>query len=152
MGYWVEVTTGLRWDRLFKEKNVKLEAPEKTRYRKFFQGLKTGDFVLHYLTWALTVSKEKKGRVVAVSRVASDPIPINRKIVAKCSNTVLLPKPVPCHVLHEIDQKSKGLQKLLNLNMQRYLTQITEANLISILSVSPENNKVLKKVYSLKRS
>ncbi|MBA7622763.1 hypothetical protein ES703_30149 [subsurface metagenome] len=141
MSYWIEVTSGLRWDRLLKEKNIRLDAPNTTRYQGFFKKVKAGDLVFHYLTSSLTRPKEKRSKVVAVSTVASNPAVVGKRIVANCVGTVMFPKTISCSELSKINPKSKNLRKLLKVNMQRYLTPITQLDFDSILGLYPENKK-----------
>ena len=128
----------MRWERLLKE-GITLEAPNTTRYRHFFEGVRAGDLVLHYLTTALTPKKEKRSSVVGASRVAADPAAVGKKIVAGCSDTLELSKPVLYNELHGRKRKSPLLSKLGRLNMQRYLTQISQPDFESILGVHPKN-------------
>lgn len=144
MDYWIEVTSGMRWDRLLKD-CVALEAPNTTRYRNFFKNLKAGDLVVHYLTSSLTPQREKKSSIVGMSLVTSDPAMVGRKITARCSNTLEFPKPVPYSELRTIRRKSVGLDRLLEFSMQRYLTQISKSDIESILSVHPANNRRFSK-------
>lgn len=144
MNFWIEVTSGMRWDRLLKI-GVALEAPNTTRYQHFFEGVKFGDFVLHYLTTSLTSQKEKRSSVVGVSRAISDPIVEGKKIVAKCSDTLEFPKPVSYNELIGLKQKSPSLRKLVGVSMQRYLTQISQSDFESILGVHPANMRRFSK-------
>jgi hypothetical protein len=138
--YWIEVTSGSRWERLLKTR-VALEAPNTTRYQNFFKGLKPGDIMLHYLTMALTLPKERRSTIVAVSKVASKPEVLEKKIVAECKNTKVLPKPIPFSKLQEIKGRSGEFNKLLRMGMQRYLTRISQSDFESVLSVYPANRK-----------
>lgn len=144
MNFWIEVTSGMRWERLLKE-GIALEAPNTTRYRHFFEGVRAGDLVLHYLTTSLTPKKEKKSSVVGASRVAADPAAVGKKIVAGCSDTLELPKPVLYNELHGLKRKSPLLSKLVRLNMQRYLTQISRPDFESILGMHPANMRRFSK-------
>jgi hypothetical protein len=139
MNYWIEVTSGLRWYRLLKEKDVRLDAPNTTRHRNFFKELKRDDLVFHYLAGALTPEKEKRSKIVAMSRIVSNPIVDGKRIAAKCAETVMLPSPVSRYELGGARPKSKGLKKLLRVNMQRYLTQISQSDFESILDAHPAN-------------
>ena len=141
MGYWIEVTTGIRWNRMLEEGDIRLDAPNVARYRGFFKGLKAGDFVLHYLTGTLTSMKSKKSCIVCVSKVESSPAIIGNRIVAKCSGLLELPKPVSYKELCALKEKSAQLAKLLKMGMQRYLTQISRSDFESILGVHPANMK-----------
>jgi len=144
VNFWIEVTSGMRWSRLLDE-GVALEAPNTTRYRNFFEGLKAGDLVLHYLTTTLTRQTEKQSSVVGASKIASDPTVIGRKIVAKCSCTAEFPKPIPYSELRRTVRKSKEFEKLLRVGMQRYLTQISCPDFESVLGIYPANMKRFSK-------
>jgi len=144
VNFWIEVTSGMRWDRLMRE-GTALEAPDRPRYRHFFEGVKSGDFVLHYLTASLTSQKEQRSSVVGVSRVASDPAVAGKKIVAGCSNTLEFTKPVPYKELLGLKRKSPSLRELVGFSMQRYLTQISRSDVESILGVHPANMKRFSK-------
>lgn len=152
MNFWIEVTSGMRWHRMYEGKDIALSAPIRTRYLNFFNGVMTGDTVLHYLTTALTRSQEQRSSVVAVSGIASDPAE-KRRIEAKCSNTVLFPKPVSYSELRSIQPKSREFEKLVaRMSMQRYLTQMTKSDFESVLKVHPENwRKFLKSPLSKRR-
>lgn len=137
--FWIEVTSGMRWERMLKE-GIVLAAPNRTRYQTFFAGMNAGDLVLHYLTSALTRQKELRSRVVAISRVASNPTVNEKRIIAPCSNTLMLPNPVSLDELRKLERKSPLLQKLVvNLRMQRYLSQISPSDFEAILRVHPVN-------------
>ena len=140
MDFWIEVTSGMRWNRLMRE-GIALEAPDRTRYRHFFEGVKSGDFVLHYLTTSLTSQKEQRSSVVGVSRVASDPTVVGKKIVARCSDTLKFSKSVSYNELRGHKRKSPSLRRLVGFNMQMYLTQISRSDFESILDVYPANMK-----------
>ena len=142
--FWIEVTSGMRWERLLKE-GVTLMAPNTTRYRHFFEGMKSGDFVLHYLTASLTSQKEKRSSVVGVSLVASDPALVEKKIVAGCSNTLELPKPISCNELRGLKQKSTLLRKLVEFSMQRYLTRISRSDFGLVIDAHPANKRRFSK-------
>lgn len=141
MAYWIEVTSGSRWDRLLREKDVRLDAPNKLRYQNFFRGLKAGDFVFHYLTATLTLPKERKSSVIAISKVASNPIAGEKRIEARCSSTLILPKSIPYSELSRINPKSKNFRLLVKRGMQRYLTQISKSDFNFILDAYPMNKK-----------
>lgn len=144
--FWIEVTSGMRWKRMLAEKNVVLEAPNRTRYQTFFTGVKSGDIVLHYITTALTLQKELQSKVVAVSRIVSSPTVTGRKIIAPCSNTLILPKYVPLDELRKLKHQSPQLRKLvINLRMQRYLSRISRSDFEPILRVYPINMRRLSK-------
>jgi len=145
VNFWIEVTSGLRWGGLRKE-GIELSAPGTTRYRNFFKNLKTGDFVLHYLTTSLTRQKEKQSSVIGASRIASDPTVVGKKIVARCSGTIEFPKPVPYSELHRIGRKSRKFDTLLRMGMQKYLTQISRSDFDSILGAYPANRKRFSKL------
>jgi hypothetical protein len=145
MSYWIEVTTGIRWTRLSSEGRVRLDAPNTSRYQTFFQGLKSGDFVLHYLTGVLTPEKEKRSSIVGVSLIESNPIIEGKKITAKCSKVLEFAKPVSYKELCGVEPKSVPLRKLLKLSMQRYLTQISMSDFESILNVHPANMRRFSK-------
>ena len=145
MNFWIEVTSGMRWDRMREERNVVLSAPNTTRYRNFFQNLKTDDLVLHYLTASLTRNKEKRSSAVGVSKVASDPTVAEKPIIAKCSDTLEFPKPVSYSALCGIKPKSAEFGKLLEVSMQRYLTQISQSDFELILGIYPANEKRFRK-------
>jgi hypothetical protein len=144
LGYWLEVTSGMRWGKLLKEGMV-LDAPNTTRYQNFFRGLKTGDIVLHYLTAALTPEKGQRSSIVGASKIASDPIIMGSKIVARCSNTLKFPSRISCSELYGIKRRSAGLRGLLKLRMQKYLTQISGSDFKSILDIHPANKKRFSK-------
>lgn len=147
MSFWIEVTIGLRWQRMLDEGEIRLDAPNKTRYATFFNGMKPGDVVFHYLTAALTPPKlaEKRSCIFAISRIASNPQIIGNKIVAKCSNTSFLRRPIPRVGLEKLKRKSKELGKLLRVSMRRYLTKISESDFKSIIELYPQNRGVKKK-------
>ncbi|MEM3519911.1 MAG: hypothetical protein QXT22_05835 [Candidatus Hadarchaeales archaeon] len=139
MNFWIEVTSGMRWERMLKE-GIALTAPNRARYRTFFAKINSGDLVLHYITSTLTRQKELRSKVVAVSLIASTPSITEKRITAPCSNTLLLPNPVSLAELRKLKQKSPFLRKLVDdLHMQRYLTQITQSDFKSILGVDSEN-------------
>jgi len=144
MNFWIEVTSGMRWDRLLRE-GIALEAPDRPRYRHFFEGVKSGDFVLHYLTASLTSQKEQRSSVVGVSRVASDPTVVGKKVVAGCSDTLKFSKPVSYNELLGLKRKSPLLSRLVGCHMQRYLTQISRSDVESILGVHPANMRRFSK-------
>lgn len=129
---------------LLKE-GVALEAPNTTRYRNFFEDLKAGDLVLHYLTTTLTRQKEKRSSVVGASKVVSNPAVIGRKIVARCSGTVEFPKPIHYSELRRTVRKSEKFEKLLRVGMQRYLTKLSRPDFESILGTYPSNKKRFSK-------
>ena len=93
MNYWIEVTSGLRWNRMLKE-GVVLKAPNETRYQNFFKDVRAGDKALHYLTASLTSDKRLRSTIVASSRIISDPIRTTWNISAICNNMNILPKPI----------------------------------------------------------
>jgi len=144
VGFWIEVTSGMRWDRMLRE-GVQLEAPNKTRYQHFFDGVKAGDLVLHYLTGTLTMQREKQSSVVGVSQVASNPAVVGKKIIADCSNALELPKPVSYGELLGLKRKSLSLQRLVGFSMQRYLTQISRSDFESVLNAHPTNARRFSK-------
>jgi hypothetical protein len=144
MNYWLEVTSGLRWSKLLKE-GVRLDAPNTTRYQNFFKGLETGDIVLHYLTATLTPQKEERSSVVGVSKIASTPTVIGKRIVAKCSHTLKFPTPISYSELRGIKRKSAELRGLLKINMQKYLAQISDFDFKSILDIYQANKKRFSK-------
>lgn len=144
MDFWIEVTSGMRWERLLKE-GIALEAPDRPRYRNFFEGIKSGDFVLHYLTTSLTDQKEQRSSVIGVSLVASDPTVVGKKIVAGCSNTLEFSKPVSYKELLGLKRKSPSFCGLVGYSMQRYLTQISRSDVESILGVHPANMRRFSK-------
>jgi hypothetical protein len=150
----MEVTSGSRWARLQKD-GTTLDAPNTTRYLNMFKGLTPGDFVLHYLTTALTHERGIQSSVVGVSKVTSEmkviPTSVGEKIFVKCSKAVALPKPVPYSELNQITKKSGQFAKLLRAYMQRYLTQITQSDFESILRVYPINMKRFLKSSILKK-
>ncbi len=147
MNYWLEVTIGVRWQRMLEEGQIRLDAPNKTRYINFFNGMEAGDIILHYLTSALTPSRlrEKKSSVFAVSKIASNPQVVGNKIVAKCSGTYLFKKPVPRSELMNLPKKSSELEKLLRVSMMRYLTKISDSDFVSIVKKLPENKRIVTK-------
>jgi len=148
LGYWIEVTTGLRWRRMLNERKIELDAPEKQRYKTFFKNMKSDDIVLHYLTADLVPlnwQEEKKRSIVAVSKVVSDPQIMFGRIVATCSGTTHLPKPIPLKALKNIVRKSQELKKLLRVSMRRYLTNISESDFKSIVEILPQNRRAIKK-------
>jgi len=140
------VTTGIRWQRMLDEGEIRLNAPNKKRYLTFFDDMMAGDTVLHYLT-ALTSYElaEKKSSIVAISKIASNPQVIGNKIVAKCSGTSHLQRPIPRAALEKINRKSKELKKLLRMSMRSYLTKISESNFKAITEIFPQNRKVAEK-------
>lgn len=144
MNFWIEVTSGMRWSRLLKE-GVALEAPNITRHQHFFAGIKSGDFVLHYLTTSLTREKEKRSSVVGASKIDSDPSLVGKKIEARCSGTIEFPKPVLYSELQRINTKSEEFDKLVRVSMQRYLTRISESDFESVIGVHPANMKQFSK-------
>ncbi len=146
LGYWIEVTTGFRWQRMLNEGEIKLEAPNKTRYQTFFKKMKPGDIVLHYVTGLVPFSWEgKKSCIVAVSKVPLGPQLTFGSIVAKCSGTLHLPRPILYKDIENIENKSEGLEKLLRISMRGYLTNITESDFKSLIEIYPQNRKVVEK-------
>jgi len=138
MNHWIEVTSGIRWNRLLRE-GVALQAPNKTRYRNFFKDLKANDVVLHYLTSALTPEKKLQSRIVGVSQTASSPLFTKSRISVQCFNLEILHTPIHLSELIQIKPKSNGLKALLRVNMQRYLTKISKSDFESIIDLHPEN-------------
>lgn len=148
LGYWIEVTTGLRWQRMLNERKIELDAPEKPRYKTFFKNMKSGDIVLHYLTADLVPfnwEEEKKSSIVAVSKVVSDPQIMFGRIVARCSATTPLPNPIPLKALKKVGRKSQELKKLLRVSMRRYLTNVSESDFKFITEILPQNRTAIKK-------
>lgn len=130
---------------MIKEKNIRLDAPNKTRYQNLFKDIKAGDLVLHYLTGALTFENEKKSKITALSKIASNPTTKKGKIIANCASTIVFPDLVPYSKLYGIGRKSKELDKLLRRGMQQYLTKISLSDFKSILEISPANKKRFSK-------
>jgi len=142
---WIEVTSGVRWNRMLKEGVVVLEAPKQTRYLNFFKDMKANDIVLHYLTNALTYKKEWRSSIVAISKTISEPIILDFKIQARCSEPIMLPKPISYSLMLKLrGQKSEKFKELLNIKMQRYLTKITLSDFYTILDAYPENRKLFE--------
>jgi len=121
---------------------VVLSSPNTQRYRNFFKNVRAGDQVLHYLTNALTRDEEGRSCVVAFSKVSAPPRYEGKRIVSSCSDTIELRKPVPLNKIREMELKSEGLDTLVKMSMQRYLTEITKADFKSILNVYPENENL----------
>lgn len=141
MRYWIEVTYGIRWDRLLRTKIV-LDAPNTKRYRTFFAGVGRGDIVLHYLTAALTEQKHLKSSIVAISIVASAPQSVGNKIVADCSLTQTLPAPVKRARLATIKDKSSNFDLLMRQSMQKYLTEITRRDFVEVMRLDRANRGI----------
>ncbi len=142
MECWIEVTSGMRWERMLRE-GVALEAPNSARYRTLFRGLRAEDLVLHNLITSLTNSPRVRSKVVAASRVTADPGIEKRNIVAKCSDTVELPVPISLKRLRRMNPKSEAFSVLLRMNMQRYLSRIEWSDFESIALLSQRNFQAL---------
>lgn len=121
----------------------KLEAPHTQRYVTFFNGIAKGDAVLHYTTIALS-KKEWRGKILAVSLVASPPRIIGKKLVSECENTIFLPEPVQLSELRKISDKSLRFEELFRISLQRYLTQITKSDFDKIVALHSSNKERIK--------
>jgi hypothetical protein len=141
MRFWIEVTSGIRFERLQRE-GVQLDAPSTTRYQNFFRELRKGDMVLHYTTGSLS-KKEWGSKIIAISIVEMDPKRIGNKIVALCGRTRMLPEPVPLGMMRGMENKSERLSALIHYSMQRYLTEIEQDDLIMILKSNEANEDIV---------
>lgn len=138
MKFWVEVFSGeWNWQGILKGERD-LNALNQTRYLNLFYGVEPGDIVFHYITSSMTRDK-KKSSVLGASEVISRPYIKNKKIIAEIGYTVEFPALVRFKDLKNICRASREFSKLLSLNMQRYLTEITQLDAYKLLSVYPEN-------------
>jgi len=132
MKFWIEVTSGIRFERLLRE-GVKLEAPHTTRFINFFKELREGDVVLHYMTATLT-RKEWRSSIIASSRIGKNPEVNGKKIVAPCSNTVMIEPPIKLLQIKKLPEKSDRLDRVLSYSMQKYLIEIDYQDFKNIMA------------------
>lgn len=137
MRYWIEVTTGMRIERMI-QSGFLLEAPKTTRYCNFFRNVRAGDTVLHYTTQPLT-RKEWKSSIIAVSKVESDPVYEEKKILAACKDTIFLKTPVSYGELMALEPKSSEMKAAARIRLQKYLNEISFSDFAQILSLHSNN-------------
>lgn len=143
MRFWIEVIRGeWNWDNSLAGKRC-LNAPNKSRYLKFFEGIRVGDLALHYLASWDTLTKNKKSSVVGISKIDSEVAEEGFKIIAKIKDVKELERPVSFSELKQIDGKSQNLEKLVKTSMQLYLTEITRQDFEKILKIHQENESMI---------
>ena len=141
MRYWVEVTSGLKMEGALNS-TMAIYAPLTTRYQNQFSNVERGDIVLHYMTTSLT-KRDWMSSIVGVSTIDEHPRVVRKKIIAQCSRTTIFPVPIHLKSIKAMKNKSDYLEKLLNVNMQQYLSEISQSDFIQIMALNSENKKLL---------
>jgi hypothetical protein len=78
---------------------------------------------------------------VGASLVCSYPTVTGNIIRATCSQTIRLMRPIRYAELSTIRKSSPRLSQLLWMNMQRYLTEISEHDFRSIVALRPKDER-----------
>jgi hypothetical protein len=143
MNAWIEVSSEYRF-RKKQDGICGLYAPAGTRHINQLKQIRSGDVVLHYITIPGAINKENVSSIIGISIVSSSPIVNASRITVPLKETVELPVKVNINELRTIKKPSIYLKTLLDMKLQRYLSQITSEDFINILSIHEENKKYLK--------
>lgn len=143
MNAWIEVSSEYRF-RKKQEGICGLYAPAGTRHINQLKKIKSGDIVLHYITIPGAINKENVSSIIGISIVTSSPTVNATRITVPLKETVELPIKVNINELKSIKKPSIYLKTLLEMKLQRYLSQITLEDFVNILSIHEENKEYLK--------
>ena len=138
MKYWIEVSSEYRFDQKLKG-NSGLYAPNTQRYINMLKHIRTGDIILHYIVSGGTHNKSYASSIVGLSYTDSNMIIQDTKITVDIKGITKLSEPIKKDGLKSINTKSRGLGKLINVNFQRYLTEISKEDLTELSKIRPVN-------------
>ena len=142
MKCWIEVSSEYRFKQKKKGESG-LYAPFSTRYYNMMQPLSLGDIIMHYIVAIGTVNNDFASSIVGISKTASDIENEGSRLIASLENIVILPIPIKLKEIKALENKSPKLEKLIIVNFQRYLTEITKGDSIKLIHIHPQNNQCM---------
>jgi predicted RNA-binding protein len=142
MRFWIEVADDYQWEKKIVGE-LGLNAPNSYRYRNLLSKVNPGDIILHYITASNAKIKEHQSSIVGISKTKTKMCLSGDKLFIDLERQKEFPCPIKLKDFSSMKSPSPRVKFLLHINVQRYLFELEEQDVIQLIDLNSENQKII---------